>query len=200
MNLESMSKVKIKGKSTYTIYMIDVLNSIYIGKTSDFGRRRSQHISACHNKNSKDYNMPVYKYIREVEEKGELKFNQTSFQIIEEITDYEDEDDILYCEKAWIEFYEWFGFKMLNVSRPIINEEERNEHIKKYYEENKQKVLERCKKYREKNKEELNRKRGKKAKEKRANETPEEKLERLKKRREKYAKKKLEERTNRNNS
>jgi len=40
MNLESMSKVG-KGLQTYTIYMIDVLNSIYIGKTGNFENRIS---------------------------------------------------------------------------------------------------------------------------------------------------------------
>jgi len=171
----SMSKVKIKGKSTYTIYKIIVLDRVYIGKTKNFKHRISCHISACHDKNSEEYNKPLFKHIREVESKGEFKFDESHFEIIEEITDYEDEEDILYCERAWFEFYrDDLKIDMLNDRRPIRTEEER----KKYENETK-------KKYREENKDEINRK----AREKIKNETPERKEERRKKRRERYAKK-----------
>jgi len=142
----SMSIVSEKtGMPTYTIYKIMVLDRVYIGKTKDFEKRRSDHINKCHNKDDKEYNKPLYKHIREMEEKGEFKFDESHFEIIEVIDDYEDEEDILYCEKAWFEFYrDDLKIEMLNVLRPIINEEERkelnNKKSKKHYEENRDKI------------------------------------------------------------
>ena len=181
------------GLPTYTIYKITVLNKVYIGKTSNFERRRSEHIRKHRDKNSRDYNMPVYKYIREMEEKGEFKFDKSHFEIIEVIEDYEDEEYILHIEKAWIEFYrDELKIDMLNDRRPIINEEERKEYNKEkkkiYREENKDEILEKAKKYREANRDKINRKAKEKAKEKRENETPRRREERLKKMKEYNAK------------
>ena len=175
MNLEdSMSKVKIKGKSTYTIYGINVLNKVYIGKTNNFERRRSEHINRCHNKNDIRYNIPLYKHIRKLEEKGEFKFDESHFEIIEEITDYEDEEYILHMERAWVEFYrDEMKIEMMNVFKPILTEKERKEqHNKK------------TKKYYQANKEEINRQTRENKKKKRANENPQQREERLKKERE----------------
>ena len=39
-------------------------NKIYIGSTWNFTRRKRQHKSSCYNEKDRDYNSPLYKYIR----------------------------------------------------------------------------------------------------------------------------------------
>ena len=40
------------------------ITDCYVGHTTDFRRRKSQHKSACNNLNHKDYNSSVYQFIR----------------------------------------------------------------------------------------------------------------------------------------
>ena len=143
---------------TYTIYKITVLDRVYIGKTINFKNRTSDHISNCHNKNTKQYNIPLYKYIRELEDKGEFKFNESHFEIIEENTDYEDEEDILHMEKAWFEFYrDELKIEMLNDRRPILTEEERKEYGQAYKQTEKYKKQQKAYEQRPENRERHNR-------------------------------------------
>lgn len=41
-----------------------VIKDCYVGSTNDFDRRKSQHKSRCHNENGKEYNFPIYQFIR----------------------------------------------------------------------------------------------------------------------------------------
>jgi hypothetical protein len=41
------------------------ITEYYIGSTWNMGKRLQYHTSNCYNENDKDYNKPVYKYIRE---------------------------------------------------------------------------------------------------------------------------------------
>jgi hypothetical protein len=57
--------------TTYTFYKIHLKipnaenNKInYVGMTTNFNVRKSQHKIACYNENKKDYNYPVYQHIR----------------------------------------------------------------------------------------------------------------------------------------
>ena len=50
---------KIKHNEDY-----DDLN-IYIGSTTNFRGRKNQHKTCCNNENCRDYNYPIYKYIRD---------------------------------------------------------------------------------------------------------------------------------------
>ena len=47
----------------YKIYYNDVL--LYIGSTIDFKKRKREHKSNCYNQNSSNYNLKLYKYIRD---------------------------------------------------------------------------------------------------------------------------------------
>ena len=47
------------------IYTIKTDNGLYVGSTIDFTNRKYQHKSKCFNENSKQYNLNVYKNIRE---------------------------------------------------------------------------------------------------------------------------------------
>ena len=49
---------KIKHNKDY-----DDIN-IYVGSTTNFRVRKNQHKTSCNNENNKDYNMPIYQYIR----------------------------------------------------------------------------------------------------------------------------------------
>ncbi len=48
----------------YKIYNISQPDNIYIGSTTDFNRRKSQHKKNTTNKRNKAYNRLLYKYIR----------------------------------------------------------------------------------------------------------------------------------------
>lgn len=48
----------------YKIYQPEVPEMIYIGSTTNFSSRKSNHKKYCHNKVSKKYKYPLYQYIR----------------------------------------------------------------------------------------------------------------------------------------
>ncbi len=48
----------------YKIYQLESPEIFYIGSTKNFSSRKSNHKKYCHNKVSKKYNYPLYKYIR----------------------------------------------------------------------------------------------------------------------------------------
>ena len=48
----------------YKIYPIDNPESLYIGSTTNFSRRKSQHKKNTYNRVSKKYNYPLYQFIR----------------------------------------------------------------------------------------------------------------------------------------
>ena len=57
---------KYENSSIYKISCRDIeVNEIYIGSTINFTRRKHNHKTVCNNENDKDYNLNVYKYIRE---------------------------------------------------------------------------------------------------------------------------------------
>ena len=41
------------------------ITDIYVGSTTNFKQRKKEHKADCHNENNKNYNRPVYKFIRE---------------------------------------------------------------------------------------------------------------------------------------
>jgi len=50
----------------YKIYCKDeTIKDCYVGSTNNFNKRCGEHISNCNNENSKEYNLKVYKYIRD---------------------------------------------------------------------------------------------------------------------------------------
>lgn len=50
---------------TYIIYKISIKSYIYIGSTKDFKQRKQSHKQSCNNADGRDYNIFLYKTIRE---------------------------------------------------------------------------------------------------------------------------------------
>ena len=61
------------------IYRMNVKDKFYIGSTKDIKYRIARHKSRCYNQNYKEYNIKVYKYIRE----NCNDWDEVSFQIID---------------------------------------------------------------------------------------------------------------------
>jgi hypothetical protein len=57
----------------------DTVDDCYIGSTFDIDSRKSQHKYACNNINNKDYNLKLYKFIR-----NNGGYDKWSFKILEE--------------------------------------------------------------------------------------------------------------------
>jgi Fic family protein len=47
------------------IYKIYLNDDVYVGSTNDYNLRINSHKYSCNNPNSKDYNFPIYQFIRE---------------------------------------------------------------------------------------------------------------------------------------
>lgn len=173
-----------------TIYKISCKNpeitDCYVGSTVDHNSRKSSHKSVCNNENSKDYNLPVYRYIRD-----NGGWNNWEFVLLE---DYpcRTKKQLNIRERLWLEK---LGAKLnscypersneeikeyrkdwKNVNKEHLKQyrknwrEENKEHLKEYYEEKmkekskeyyevkKEEILEKTKEYREKNREKINKK------------------------------------------
>ena len=126
------------------------IKDCYIGSTTNFVQRKSQHKSACNNENGKKYNIRVYKCIRE-----NGGWDNWSMLEVEKYS----------CNtKRELELRERHCLDQLKAnlncfipSRTLKEYREENrdkilEHQKEYYEENKDKILERMKEYDKKNK------------------------------------------------
>jgi hypothetical protein len=134
----------------YKIVCKDVeIKEFYVGSTTDFNRRMYIHKSVCNNPNTKEYNLKVYRFIRE-----NGGFENWDFIVVEK---YPCENDI---EKLKREMY-WCDelHSTLNTYRPILTEEQRLEYRKDYREKNREQIIEKKKEYREKNRELINEKR-----------------------------------------
>jgi len=143
-----MPKTKIDYSKTiiYKIACKDVnIKQTYGGHTTNIIKRRNCHKSICNNINSKDYNVYIYKFIRdnggwdnwEMLWCYDFPCNSKREALLEERNFIEKEK----CE--------------LNSSRPYITEEENKETHKKWIDENKNKILEKQKKYNEEHKENI---------------------------------------------
>jgi len=95
----------------YKIYQEEVPDMIYIGSTTNFSQRKSNHKKYCNCKTSRKYRYPLYRYIRACG--GWEKFKM----IIIENYPCKTKEDGLTKEKQLIEFY---GAK-LNTIKPIKN-------------------------------------------------------------------------------
>ena len=71
---------KDKIACVYGLFHNDIC--LYIGSTSDYKTRCAHHRGDCYNQNNKNYNIRLYKYIRE---KG--GFDNFEFRILQEISD-----------------------------------------------------------------------------------------------------------------
>jgi len=129
-----MTRNKIDYSNTiiYKIVCNDLsVTEIYIGHTTKFRQRKCHHKSACISSNSKDYNYPLYKFIREHN-------GWENFSMIE-IEKYACNDG--NEARARERFYFDLLNANLNKVRPLTTKEERKQ-IKKEY-----KQTEHCKEY-----------------------------------------------------
>ena len=129
------------------------IEEIYIGSTCNFSRRKAGHKSDCNNENIRNYNLKVYKFIRD---NGGFE-NWNMIQIEAKSVANKLEKGSL--EREWIEKLK----PSLNSNIPTRtekeyredNKEKISENGKKYYENNKELIIEKTKEYREKNKEQI---------------------------------------------
>ena len=118
--------------------------SCYVGKTTDFIRRKSQHKHNCNTENCKEYNYNVYKFIRE-----NGGFNNWSMVMVQEFVDCKSELEASQRERYW---YETLNAN-LNKNVPA---QTNNESKKIWDQKNPEKRQVSNKKYREKNRDLIN--------------------------------------------
>ncbi len=137
------------------------IKEIYIGSTTSFRHRKSQHKYNCNTVNSENYNAPVYKFIRD-------NNGWDNWSMIEiEKHSCNDNNEARKRERYFIETLN----ATLNFQRPIISsdelkqlqyktkhKEENKQHQKEYRDKNKVSHSMYNKKYREENKDEIKQK------------------------------------------
>ena len=128
----------------YKICCKDVsINDIYVGHTTNFTQRKQNHKSNCCNSNLKNYNLYVYKFIRE-----NGGWNNWSMIQIEECN-CNNRREAEMRERYWIETLK----STLNCINPITTKEEKEKQKQDWYEENKEQILQKAKVNYEENKE-----------------------------------------------
>ena len=126
------------------------ITSIYIGSTTNFYRRKSEHKTSCNNENNKRYNTNVYKFIRD-----NSGFENFDMILIENVS-CNNKRELFKIERKYIDELK----PSLNITKPYVTEEEKIKYKKEYNEENKEwlckkKVKEYRKQYYEKNKNQI---------------------------------------------
>ena len=134
---------KIKHNEDY-----DDIN-IYVGSTTNFRVRKNQHKTSCNNENNKDYNMPIYQYIR-----ANSGWDNFVMVPIEEYPcNCKNEKEIK--ERYYIDLLK----PKLNKNLPTRTRkewrEDNKQKIKEYREDNKELILEKYKEWCENNKEKI---------------------------------------------
>ena len=113
------------------------VTDIYVGSTSNFIKRKYSHKFSCNSENNKKFNFKVYQIIRE-------NGGWDNWDMIEiEKFECADGNESRARERHW---YEQLGAKM-NIRVPIINDKERVQNQKKYYEAHAKELKEYQKKY-----------------------------------------------------
>ena len=128
----------------YKIVCFDTnITDCYVGHTTDFIRRKSQHKSRCNKPNNKEYNKKVYQFIRS-------HGDWNNFQMLQ-IEEYpcSNKREAELREEHWRKELT----ASLNGKRAFRTEDEFCEYKKLYYEQNKDQFCESQKLYYEQNKE-----------------------------------------------
>ena len=73
------------------------VQKVYIGSTKHLGQRINRHRYECNTEFRRNYNYPIYKYIRE-----NGGFDNFEFDFLEEVTD---EDILVIKEQEWIDLF-----------------------------------------------------------------------------------------------
>ena len=144
------------------------IKDIYVGSTTNFNYRKTQHKTNCNNEKQSAYNRNVYKFIREnggweewnmilVESypcKSSLDLHKREREIIEELKSTLNKHIPSRTKKEWRENNKEH-IAVYRKKHYEENKEQKKEYRKKNYEENKEKILEQKKEYYEKNKEQI---------------------------------------------
>ena len=145
----TLKKIDYSNTIIYKIVCNDLsVTDCYVGNTTQFRQRKSQHKRNCSNSNSKDYNFPLYKFIREHD-------GWENFSMIE-IEKYPCNDGNEARSR------ERFYFDLLNANlnkiKPLTTEDERKQMKKEYKDEHKNEIKAKDKIYRDEHKNEKNEK------------------------------------------
>ena len=119
------------------------ITDMYIGHTTNFNQRKHNHKKNCCNENSKNYNLNVYKFIRNYG-----GWNNWSMIQLEEFN-CNNSREAAVRERYWIDLLK----PNLNCISPFTSKEEKNLQKKNWYEENKDYILHKVKQNYEENKE-----------------------------------------------
>jgi len=145
-----MPKKVINDYVFYKIVCLD--NSVelcYVGSTANFIKRKSEHKNDCYNQNRPNYNSKIYKTIRD--NGGWSNFKMIQLETREQLT-------IRQAEQIEEEYRVELKAYM-NSKRCYLTEEQKREadkeYTKKYYDENRDKILEKQQKYYEENKDKI---------------------------------------------
>lgn len=141
--------------SKSTIYHIrnkETKNVVYVGSSCNFTQRQRHHKSNCHNNKIKDYNQPIYVYIRE---HGDFE----CFEVIPILFhNFDNKVQLLIQEQSEIDKYP----HAMNKHKAYITKEERKEERKEYCKEYRathaEEIKEQSKAYYDANAKELNEK------------------------------------------
>ena len=144
--------VNYENSTIYKIVCKDLeITDCYVGSTTNFNRRKSEHKTRYNNVNDKHYNLKVYKFIRD-------HGNFDNFDIIE-VERYcaIDKNDLHARERYWLEKLKSnLNCQIPNRSSKEYNKTDKRIQYHKEYdktEKRKKKIKEYIKKWREKNKE-----------------------------------------------
>ena len=140
------SPVNYDNTHFYKIVCKDInISDCYIGHTTDFTKRKSKHKGICNTPQNRNYNMPVYQFIRD-------NGGFDNFDMV--LISTERCENSLEARKREREYVEQLG-ATLNKYRPFITDEEAVDLKKQCYENKKEHYLQKKKEYYEDNKEKL---------------------------------------------
>ena len=124
------------------------IQEVYVGSCQDLNKRITNHKHYCNNKNSKEYNRKLYKFIRE-----NGGFDNWKFIWLEMFKT----DDTIFLKQLEQNYINTFPAELLlNSCRAFTTEADRREQIRncdeKYKKQNRDLLNEKAKEYYEKNK------------------------------------------------
>lgn len=132
-------------KFTYYFYKISIDNMCYVGSTKNIKKRMNYHKSDCYNIKSTNYNVKLYKYIRE-----NSGWNNINVQILDVIDNIDKKQAIVF-EQQFIEYFE----NTLNAIRAYATPEQIKQYQKQYNQANKEQIKQYQKQYQQDNKEQI---------------------------------------------
>ena len=148
------------------IYTIRTGDSVYVGSTTNFTRRKYEHKSNIYNENGKKYNEKIYQKVRENNYEWDMKpykeypcGNKTQLEIEEEKVRCELNNTInTNCCRTGLSVSDY------QTLYRIINQEKNAEYQKQYYTDNKDKIKKNVKNYQDDNRNKISEKNKQKVK------------------------------------